>query len=110
MYDLDIPANISDHLDKGEYLLNVTGLTVPHVFHIKAIRDDWGSVRAGIFVKNFWHTSHITDPWSTDPIFLLKRPIDYTDVPNSIVRAPKKQHLDEMVKGVGIFRKYEPNE
>jgi hypothetical protein len=110
--DIKSCANISDLLQLNRYLAQVDGISTPHVFHIKPFPQAEGMihVRAGIYTKGLWSTSLSADPWSTQPFFLLQKPIIYTSAPPSQMRGPPEEYLRKIKQGVNRFSELQPDE
>lgn len=68
-----------------------------------------GALRAGIYTKGLWSTSLCSDPWSGQPVFLLAKPIDYTETPSAQLRGPKPAHLAKVKQGVERFSVIRPD-
>ena len=103
-------ANVSDLLHHG-YLNNVTGISTPHVFHIRPVRDQCtGEVAPGIYTKHLWSSSLTQDPWSRKPFVLLRKRIRYRDVPPAQMRGPTEECMDAIKRGLVTFARYEPDE
>ena len=52
--DVKVTANISELFDRDKYLNNISGISRPHVFHIKKVRNSDGELRPAIYTKGFW--------------------------------------------------------
>ena len=107
--DIHACANISDLMDNGNILNQLSGISKPHVFHIKSFPGQDGGLRAGIYTKGLWSTPLSTDPWSGKPAFLLANPIDYTQTPSAQLRGPKPANLLKVKQGVRKFSVIRPD-
>lgn len=94
-------------MKNGGYLNNVTGIASPHVFHIKMCRELGG---AGILTKGLWSTSTVSDPWTSVPFMLLREPLAYTRTPECEMRSPPPDKVEDMKKGLLVFKKVVPTE
>ena len=98
-------------MDNGNFLKKLSGISKPHVFHIKSFPAESGdgSLKAGIYTKGLWSTPLSTDPWSGHPAFLLDKPLDYTQTPSAQLRGPKPAHLAKVKQGVRKFSVIRPD-
>ena len=109
MARISVCGNISGLLKGGAYLNAVTGISKPHVFHIKMCPID-GHSMPGIYTKGFWSIPETNDPWTSEPFFLLRKPIQYFDTPACEMRGPTDDTMTQIKDGLKIFERTYPKE